>query len=79
MSVFYYLSVIPEAYRQDALHFGTINELQISPDHILKLITCFGLTLSELGVKVNLEQNIRKAYEVLLEQNRIRTINNMTL
>ena len=67
----YHLSVIPEAYRQNALHFGTINDLQISPDHIIKLVTCFGLTLSELGVKVNLEQSIRKAYEVLLEQKRI--------
>ena len=64
----YHLSVIASPYRPEVFQFGTINEMQISPDYIQKLITTLGLTMSELGVDIKLEDGIKKAYEILKEQ-----------
>ena len=64
----FHLSLIASPYRPECFQLGTINEMQISPDYILKLITALGLTMSELGVDVELEKGIKKAYEILREQ-----------
>lgn len=66
----YNLSVLGSPYRPGCFQLGTINELQISADHIIKLVTTLGLALSELGLDVKLESGIRKAHEVLLETNK---------
>ena len=63
----YHLSVTPVPYRPECIQFGTINELQISPDYILKLLTTLGLTLSEMGVDINLEKGIKRANRILFE------------
>jgi aspartate aminotransferase-like enzyme len=63
----YHLSVTPVPYRPECIQFGTINELQISPDYILKLLTTLGLTLSEIGVDINLEKGIKRANGILFE------------
>ena len=63
----YNLSVLASPYRPDCFQLGTINELQISPDYILKLVLTLGLTMSELGLKVHLEKGIGKANELLSE------------
>ena len=57
----------PGLRRSGVMRFGTINESQVSRMHILYALTALGLTLSELGVTVNLEEAIRKANEVLGE------------
>lgn len=54
-------------YRKHVFQLGTINESQVSHRHILYYLTSIGLTLSELGVEVRLEEAIRKANEVLLD------------
>jgi aspartate aminotransferase-like enzyme len=54
-------------YREGVFQLGTIHENQVCPRHILYYLTSLGLTLSELGVKIRLEEAIRKANEVLLE------------
>jgi len=66
MGVRYGIGFLPSPYRAGCFQLGTINESQLSPRHILYLITCLGLTLSELGVKVKLEEAIRAANEILL-------------
>jgi aspartate aminotransferase-like enzyme len=63
----YHLSVTPVPYRPECIQFGTINELQISPDYILKLLTTLGLTLSEIGFDINLEKGIKRANRILFE------------
>jgi len=63
----YNLSVLASPYRPDCFQLGTINELQISPDYILKLVLTLGLTMSELGLKIHLEKGIGKAHELLSE------------
>jgi aspartate aminotransferase-like enzyme len=63
----YHLSVTPVPYRPECIQFGTINELQISPDYILKLLTTLGLTFSEIGVNINLEKGIKSANKILFE------------
>jgi aspartate aminotransferase-like enzyme len=68
MSKRHHLSVIASPYRPECFQLGTINELQISPDYLLKLVTALGLTMSELGVDIKLENGIRKAYDVLCER-----------
>ncbi len=64
----YHLSLIASPYRPECFQLGTINEIQISPDYIQKLLTTLGLTMSELGVDVKLEKGIKRAYEILIEQ-----------
>ncbi len=64
----YHLSLIASPYRPECFQLGTINEMQISPDYILKLITALGLTMSELGVDIDLEGGVKKAHEILREQ-----------
>lgn len=63
----YNLSVLASPYRPDCFQLGTINELQISPDYVLKLVLTLGLTMSELGLKIHLEKGIGKAHELLSE------------
>lgn len=63
----YHLSVTPVPYRPECIQFGTINELQISPDYILKLLTTLGLTLPEIGIDINLEKGIKRANRILFE------------
>ncbi|MCW4033388.1 MAG: aminotransferase class V-fold PLP-dependent enzyme [Candidatus Bathyarchaeota archaeon] len=63
----YHLSVTSVPYRPDCIQFGTINELQMSPDYILKLLTTLGLTFSEIGVDINLEKGIKRANRILFE------------
>jgi len=67
----YNLGVLGSPYRPGCFQLGTINELQISADHILKLVMTLGLALSELGFGVKLESGIRKAHDVLTEGNRL--------
>lgn len=67
MSRRYYVPLYPEIYRPECFHIGTINETQVNPRHILYLITALGLTMSELGVRVNLEKAIRTANKILLD------------
>lgn len=54
-------------YRPECFQIGTINESQVNPRHILYFLTSLGLTLSELGRKVDLENTIRSADIVLGE------------
>jgi aspartate aminotransferase-like enzyme len=64
----YHLSLTRTPYRPDTFQLGTINEWQISQEYILKFLTTLGLTFSELGVKINLDNGIKKAYEILRQQ-----------
>jgi len=60
----YHLSVTPVPYRPECIQFGTINELQISPDYILKLLMTLGLTMSELGADIELDKGINTAHKI---------------
>ncbi|MEM2943075.1 MAG: aminotransferase class V-fold PLP-dependent enzyme [Candidatus Bathyarchaeia archaeon] len=62
------LSVLASPYRPGCFQLGTINELQTSPDYILKLITTLGLSFSELGVKIRLDKGIRAAHDILVSK-----------
>ncbi|MEM2840924.1 MAG: aminotransferase class V-fold PLP-dependent enzyme [Candidatus Bathyarchaeia archaeon] len=64
----YHLSVIASPYRPECFQLGTINMLQTSPGYILKLVTTLGLTMSELGVDIDLEGGLRRANEILCSQ-----------
>ena len=64
----YHLSLTRTPYRPDTFQLGTINEWQISQEYILKFLTTLGLTFSELGVKINLDNGIKKAYKILSQQ-----------
>jgi alanine-glyoxylate transaminase/serine-glyoxylate transaminase/serine-pyruvate transaminase len=61
----YHVGFALSPYREEVFQIGTINEKQVNPKHILYFLTSLGLTLSELGVKIKLEQAIRKADEIL--------------
>lgn len=54
------------SYREEAFQLGTTNESQITPRQILFLLTSLGLAMSEVGIKVRIEQGVRKANEILL-------------
>jgi aspartate aminotransferase-like enzyme len=64
----YNLSVLASPYRPGCFQLGTINELQTSPDYILKLITTLGLAFSDLGVKIRLDRGIRAAHDILVNK-----------
>ncbi|MGC8960841.1 MAG: pyridoxal-phosphate-dependent aminotransferase family protein [Candidatus Bathyarchaeia archaeon] len=68
----YGIGFLPSPYRPGCFQLGTINESQLSPRHILYLLTCLGLTFSELGVKVRLEDAIRTANEILINLEEVR-------
>lgn len=61
----YKIGFFPSPYRPDCFQLGTINENQLNHRHILYCLASIGLTLSELGKKVNLEDAIRSADRVL--------------
>jgi len=61
----YNLSLLASPYRPECFQLGTINELQLSPDYVLKLVATLGLTMEELGLDIRLENGIRKAYETI--------------
>jgi aspartate aminotransferase-like enzyme len=67
MSKRYLTALVPSPYREGVFQLGTVNESQVNPRHILYLITSLGLTFSELGVKLKLEESIREANEIFLE------------
>ncbi|MEM3608428.1 MAG: aminotransferase class V-fold PLP-dependent enzyme [Candidatus Bathyarchaeia archaeon] len=68
----YGIGFLPSPYRPGCFQLGTINESQLTPRHILYLLTCIGLTFSELGVKVRLEDAIRTANSILINLEELR-------
>lgn len=52
-------------YRVGAFQIGTINESECNPRSILDYITCLGLTLTELGMNVDLKGAIETANNYL--------------
>ncbi|MGQ9543535.1 MAG: pyridoxal-phosphate-dependent aminotransferase family protein [Candidatus Bathyarchaeia archaeon] len=64
----YNLSVLASPYRPGCFQLGTINELQISPDYIVKLLATLGLALSEFGVRLKLDKGIGTAHKILVER-----------
>lgn len=61
----YHILLVPSSFRGGVFPLGTINETQVSPRYILSLLTTLGLTLSELGVKIRLEEAITESNEIL--------------
>ncbi len=67
----YLIGFGPSPYRSGVFQLGTINESHANPRHVLYLLTSIGLSLSELGVKVKLEEALRTANRILLEMEKL--------
>jgi aspartate aminotransferase-like enzyme len=63
----YHIPLYCCSFRPETFMLGTINDLQVNARHILYVITALGLTMSELGVKIDLEKGIRTTNKILLD------------
>lgn len=64
----YHIPILAAPYRPECFQLGTVNEIQVTPKYVLYLLTALGLTMSELGVRIKLEEGLKIANKTMLDQ-----------